>query len=100
MTPSFRVTPRALEDLKNIGAYTLDVWGKTQRDKYLRAIDNRFAWLASQPRQGKYRIDIEEGYYSFPQGSHVIFYIIRNEGIDIIGIPHKNMDILNYFDLE
>ncbi len=98
MTTSFRVTPRALEDLKNIGAYTLDVWGKAQRDTYLRAIDKRFQWLASHPKRGKHRTDIENGYYSFPQGSHVIFYIIQNDGIDIIGIPHKNMDILNYFE--
>tara|TARA_R100000005_G_C4914141_1_gene150455 strand:+ start:371 stop:679 length:309 start_codon:yes stop_codon:yes gene_type:complete len=40
---------------------------------------------------------VAEGYYSFPQGEHVVFYLIGGEGIDIIGIPHKEMDIITYF---
>lgn len=100
MSTKFRITPRALEDLQSIGRYTRSEWGKVQRDKYLRDMDQRFGWLADQPKLGKHRRDIEDGYYSFPQGSHVIFYIIRENIIDIIGIPHKNMDILNYFYTE
>ncbi len=100
MSKKYRVTPRALEDLQSIGRYTHDKWGKVQRGIYLRDMDQRFGWLADQPKLGKHRSDVEEGYYSFPQGSHVVFYIIHENFIDIIGIPHKNMDILNYFDTE
>ena len=94
----FRITPRAAEDLKNIGRYTLKIWGKKQRDSYLRDLDQRFQWLADNPRSGKHRTDVQNGYYCFPQGSHLVFYLQRQGGIDIIGLPHKNMDILNYFD--
>lgn len=97
MPRRFRITPRALADLHDIGRYTAENWGKTQRDTYLAEIDARFAWLAQNPRAGKQRDDVAAGYYSFPQGSHVIFYLI---GEDAIGIPHKQMDILNYFDAE
>ncbi|MCF6327440.1 MAG: type II toxin-antitoxin system RelE/ParE family toxin [Devosiaceae bacterium] len=100
MSGIFHITPRAGEDLISIGRYTLKKWNRVQRDKYLREIDRRFQWLANKPELGKHRREIEEGYYSFPQGSHVIFYIILEDRIDIIGIPHKNMDILNYFDAE
>lgn len=94
----FRITPRARDDLLNIGRYTLRMWGRTQRNIYLRNLDKRFQWLADHPRLGKHRADIQEGYYSFLEGSHLIFYIIREGGIDIIGIPHQNMDIENYFN--
>lgn len=89
---------RARADLIQIGRYTLKIWGRPQRDSYLRDLDRRFHWLAEHPNLGKARPDIQEGYYCFPQGSHLVFYILRDDGIDIIGIPHKNMDILNYFD--
>jgi toxin ParE1/3/4 len=97
MTATFRITPRAHEDLKNIARYTIKKWGKEQRNKYLDGLDKRFAWLAENPLLGRYRPEVREGYYSYLQGSHVIFYILRNGGIDIIGIPHQQMDIVGYF---
>lgn len=63
----------------------------------MRAMESRFAWLAEDPTRGRHRPDVREGYYSFPQGSHVVFYLQREAGIDIIGVPHQRMDILNYF---
>lgn len=71
--------------------------GKNQRNIYLKQLEARFEWLLVNPLLGKHRTDIQEGFYSFPQGEHVVFYLIRSEGIDIIGVPHKEMDILGYF---
>jgi len=100
MNPDYRLTPRAFDDLKQIGRYTLQKWGKQQRNRYLLDLDQRFAWLAKHPRLGKHRPDIAEGYYCFPQGAHLIFYLLNSDGIDIIGIPHQAMDIAYYFDNE
>jgi toxin ParE1/3/4 len=94
---SFRITLRARDDIKSIGRYTEQHWGKTQRNIYLRDLESRFVWLANNPLLGKKRSDIAEGYYSFPQGEHVIFYLIGQQGIEIIGIPHKEMDVISYF---
>ncbi len=94
---NYRITPKAAQDLRNIGRYTQNTWGRRQRDTYLRAFEKRFAWLAEQPDRGKHRQDVKEGYYSYLQGAHVVFYLIRDDGIDIIGIPHQRMDIMNYF---
>ena len=95
--PRFRITPRARDDLKIIGRYTERQWGKTQRNNYLKNLEKRFRWLAENPQLGKHRSDISVGYYSFPQGEHVIFYLTGGEGIEIIGVPHKEMDIVAYF---
>ena len=72
---SFRITPRARDDLKSIGRYTERIWGKTQRNIYQRDLKSRFASLAENPLLGKNRSDISEGYFSFPQGEHVVFYL-------------------------
>ncbi len=95
--PGFRITPRAQNDLKNIGRYTERQWGKSQRNIYLKALEKRFVWLSETPQLGKHRLDLAEEYYSFPQGEHVIFYLIREKGIEIIGVPHKQMDTITYF---
>ena len=95
--PTFRITPKASDDLKNIGRYTFKQWGRDQRNTYLRNLDKRFQWLSENPHLGKRRPDIEEGYYCFPQGYHLIFYTIHDKGIDIIGIPHQSMVITDYF---
>ena len=97
MINQYRITPRAAQDLKSIGRYTLETWGRDQRNKYLFDIEKRFEWLAENPGRGRHRPEIREGYFSYPQGSHIIFYLKRVGGIDIIGIPHQRMDIVKYF---
>lgn len=95
---AYRLTPRALEDLKDIGRYTQQNFGIAQRNKYLLELDACFVRLANQPRLGKHRTDIAPDYYSFTQGKHIVFYQISAHGIDVIGIVHQRMDILVYFD--
>jgi toxin ParE1/3/4 len=97
VSSTVRITPRAHADLIGIARYTRQQWGDTQRRRYLLALDERFQWLAASPRSGKARPDVGEGYYCYPQGRHLIFYLIRDGGIDVIGVPHKHMDVVNYF---
>lgn len=95
--PLYRITPNAKHDMVKIGEYTKRYWGKRQRNQYLKSLEKRFEWLAEHPLSGKHRVDIEEGYYSFPHGQHVVFYLISGNMIDIIGVPHQEMDIITYF---
>lgn len=96
--PRYRITPKAHEDLREIGRYTQKRWGKIQRNAYLLKLEKRFNWLAEHPKRGKHRPEIGEGFYSFPEGRHIIFYLINVDFIDIIGIPHRRMDIIDFFD--
>jgi toxin ParE1/3/4 len=97
MSATYQLTPRAQEDLRNIGRYTLKTWGRKQRDSYLHAMERRFECLAENPQLGRHRPDVREGYYSYSQSAHVVFYLIREGGIDIIGVPHQRMDTPSYF---
>ena len=93
MTQPYRITPRAHQDIQNIGRYTLKKWGREQRNKYLLALEQRFEWLAQNPHKGLHRPEIQKDYFSYTQGSHLVFYLKREGGIDIIAIPHQCMDI-------
>ena len=96
----FNLTPRAKEDLRNIWRYTKNMWDEAQADSYVTELYQRFGWLAKQPKLGKQRIDIHDGYYCFPHRKHLVFYLCYDGHIDIIGVPHKAMDIINYFDVD
>lgn len=98
MTRKVNITPRAKADLQDIWTYTLEIWGEAQADKYIGELFERFEWLAEQPQLGKHRPDVENGYHCFGQGRHLVFYLIRDTAIDIIGVPHESMDIDHVFD--
>lgn len=96
---SFRLTPRALQDLDSIADFTLSRWGERQAEKYVSALHQCFQSPADHPLAGRVRDDIATGYRSYRQGSHLIFYIAEGDEIAIIGIPHGAMDIEAYFDV-
>ncbi len=83
----------ALNDLQKIAHYTNQHWGSEQRNIYLRELAERFQWLGVNPNLGKRRQDIKEGYYCYPQGAHLIFYLVREGAVEIIRILHKHMDV-------
>ena len=91
--PTFKLTPQAESDLIEIGIYTEERHGIKQRNTYLTQLDNRFQWLAENPGLGLNRDEVKEGYNSFLEGEHIIFYRIVGNNIAIIGIPHQRMDV-------
>ncbi len=93
MSGRFRLTPRAGADIEAIANYTNETWGHTQLETYLMGLNSRFQWLADNPLAGRERNDVHPGYRSYPEGSHVIFYMVSDDHVDVIGIPHKSMDI-------
>jgi toxin ParE1/3/4 len=91
--PTFTLTNKAIADLKDIGLYTLEHWGREQRNLYLQMLDASFQQLASNPLSGKDCSDIRNGYRKFNAGSHVIFYRQKSsDSIEIVRILHGRMD--------
>ena len=93
MSATYRLTPRAVADVDAIADLTIETWGRDQLETYLRSMNSRFEWLAGNPLAGRERNEVHPGYRCFPQGRHVIFYMVSDGHVDIIGIPHKSMDI-------
>ena len=47
--PFFTITNKAKADLKEIGRYTQEHWGRDQRNQYLTMMDACFHQLAANP---------------------------------------------------
>ena len=91
---SFRVTRKAQADLIAIGRHTKNKWGISQRNHYLKQLDDCFFQLAENPELGSICDFVLKGYRKFPQGSHLIFYKhVSDNSIEIIRVLHKSMDV-------
>jgi toxin ParE1/3/4 len=90
----FLLTFAARKDIIDIGRFTSEKWGKRQRDKYLKQLDDAFRLLARLPEIGRDAENIKPGYKKFSQGSHIIFYRAGTESrIVVIRILHNSMDV-------
>ena len=113
MANKYHIRSLAESDLEAIWLYTVEQWSVDQADTYLESLINRFDWLADNPLLGKQRDDVKKGYYCFPEGMHLVFYKVElsgrdrfndnlsttvdkiiNNQIEIIGIPHQSMDMV------
>ncbi len=93
MSP-FLLTAAARKDIIDIGRFTTEKWGKRQRDKYLKQLDDAFSLLARQPDMGRDAENIKPEYKKFSQGSHIIFYRAGTESrIVVVRILHNSMDV-------
>ena len=90
-TRRYDITPRAKQDLLEIGRFTGKTWGKRQRDRYLKALTDRFDWLAEYPRAGQSFEEVRPNLHAFPEGSHIIFYGLAPDRIEIVRVLHQRM---------
>ena len=93
----YKLTPTAISQLKEIANHTELEWGVAQRNKYMRELYDCFQLLAQNPYIGKDRSEIKPRYRSIALGSHVVFYIVADLHIEIIGIPHAREDMDSVF---
>ena len=90
----FVLSSKAKTDLIKIAKFTQITWGLSQRNDYLKVLDNTFNLLADDPDLGINCDYIREGYSKYPQASHVIYYKEnKNNQIFIVRILHKSMDV-------
>lgn len=94
----YLLSESAQQDIISIRDYTMQIWGKEQTSKYLTQLKQRLEWLAESPALGQKRDEIKEGYISFPEGRHVIFYRYAEGGIEVMGIVHQSEDIDTHFN--
>jgi len=90
---SFRLTKKAIKDIKDIGRYTQENWGREQRNLYLSRLDDCFQLIAREPQIGKACDYIRPGYQKYHVGRHLIFYRQSSAYVEIIRILHDRMDV-------
>ncbi len=72
--------------------------GHAAGECYFEALFTFFDDLTGNPQMGRQRDEVIPGIRSFPQGRHIVFYEIDQDGIEIIGIVHQSADVDTYFE--
>jgi toxin ParE1/3/4 len=86
------LSPRAQADLDEIWDYSAAHWGEGQAEAYVRQIQAAIELVAMTPSRGRPCEEIRHGYSKFTVGSHVLFYRLADDGIDVVRILHQRMD--------
>jgi toxin ParE1/3/4 len=96
--PAYKVSQAAFNDLIDIGAYTQQEWGVSQRDSYLNDIEARFDALASNTEHPtvKDRSEIRKGCFSSNLNEHIIIFRKTKYGVRILRVLYKKMDFVRH----
>ena len=86
---------KALTDLDDIWYYTVEKWSVDQANRYYELIFEEIGYICKRPYSGKSMDDIRKGYRVSKVKSHLIFYKVVNDIVEIIRILHQRMDIEN-----
>jgi len=86
----YRFMPRASIEIAQITDYTNSNWGAEQAIKYIDALEALCHELTLMPRMGVVVGMPHPETRQIPYESHVIYYDMSDEYIDILAVLHKN----------
>lgn len=90
---SFILSAEAKADLRDITHYTDRQWGREQRCKYIKSLDDAFYMLGLTPSKGRKCNELKLGYLKYRVGKHIIFYYeLEPKLIRIIRVLHERMN--------
>ena len=87
------ISKEALADLDAVWLYTAEKWSLTQADRYYFMIIDEIDFISRNVQSGKSMEYLRKGYRASKVKSHLIFYRISTDGIEIIRILHERMDL-------
>ena len=91
----YLISKKAVSDLEVIWLYTVQNWSVTQADRYYNLIFDEIHFICRNVNAGKSMGYIRKGYRAAKVKSHLIFYRIQNNTVEVIRILHERMDIEN-----
>jgi toxin ParE1/3/4 len=94
----YALTPRAVDDLREIARYTEKKWGALQTERYGEELELALQQLSLAPEMGQKREVIAPGLRSFRVAQHVAFYLVRRNQITILRLLHPRRNIDEAFD--
>ena len=87
-----KLRPCAEADLEQIWLYTFKRWSLEQADKYVRDLVAAMVDLAGDAKTGRI-CSVREGYCQYAVGSHIVFYRVTSDALDVTRILHRRMDV-------
>ena len=94
-TLPFVISKKAVSDLEEIWLYTVEKWSIEQADRYYNLIFDEINYICKNINAGKSMEHVRKGYRASKVKSHLIFYRVLNDTIEVIRILHERMDIEN-----
>jgi len=92
----YKLTNKAVDDLKGIWNFTADEWSEAQADKYYNMLLNSCQDIANNPDLGKNYDGITTDLFGLKTNRHIIFYRKTIPvPIEITRILHVRMDLKN-----
>ncbi len=91
----FFISKKAVSDLEEIWLYTIEKWSIEQADRYYNLIFDEINYICKNINAGKSMGHVRKGYRASKVKSHLIFYRVINNTIEVIRILHERMDIEN-----
>ena len=89
---SYLLSPRAAADVEEIWDYTKRRWDADQAERYNRVLQQGIEQIVGDPRKGRSCDQIRPGYRKYSVGSHMIFYRVVDDNVEIVRILHQQMD--------
>jgi toxin ParE1/3/4 len=97
--PNYKLTNKAIKDLKSIWNYTFDTWSENQADKYYEQILKYCERLSAEPEKGKKYFGLIDGLRGSKINKHIIFYReISKNTIEIERVLHEQMDLKSHLE--
>ena len=91
----FVISKKAVSDLEEIWLYTVEKFSIEQADRYYNLIFDEINYICKNINAGKSMEHVRKGYRAAKVKSHLIFYRVLNDTIEVIRILHERMDIEN-----
>lgn len=91
----FIISKKAVSDLEEIWLYTVEKWSVEQADRYYNLLFDEINYICKNSKACKSMEHVRKGYRASKVKSHIIFYRVLNESIEVIRILHEQMDIEN-----
>jgi plasmid stabilization system protein ParE len=92
---SYSLAAQAKEDLAGIAEY-IGANNPTAAERVLQALRDTFSAISATPHMGRARDDLQQGLRVFPGSrpahNYVVFYYVRNNGVEISDVIHGTRD--------
>lgn len=86
------LAPKAVASLQAVAKKSNELFGRERTQRYIEALKDQFALLAEFPEKGRERNELKTGIRSYPEGSHMIYYRIKDQHIEVVDILHQSME--------
>ena len=92
-----KISAAAVEDLKDIWEY-VSQHNENAAGKLIKEIKNKFILLRDNPLVGREQNEFLVGLRSFIVKSYFIFYLLLDNGIEVLRVLHSLRDIESIFE--